>query len=143
MHPDKTYITLQKLDKKLTKFVKALRKSFNKKRQILPFGVNKITFRVDISLLHSEYCQLSYYDGETRKAVIKELFGKANRVYFNYFNSDDVPDYFKIFINTKSKFDVCTVSITTNSGVREMRFEVACNYPSGQWFFCYLKQTHN
>lgn len=141
MHPSQTYSYLQKLDRALTRFVKRTRQFFRKKRQMLPLNVGKITFQVEISLLQTDYFQLSYYDGENRKGVIKEFFGKKNKVYFEYLNKEDVPDYFKIFINSKSDFEICTISILSSEGSREIRFEIARNYPYGKWFFCYLSKS--
>lgn len=141
MHPSQTYSFLQKKQSQLMRLVKKFSRFFRKRRQLLPFAVSKITYQVEISLLHTDYIQISYYDGENRKAVIKECFGKKNRIYFSYLSREEVPDYFKIFVNSKSSFEVCSVSILSSEYQHEMRFEISSNYPSGQWFFCYLRKT--
>lgn len=143
MHPDQTAQYLQKLDARLNRFIKGLRRRFVDSAPLLPFNSNKISFQVKISLLHSEYCQVSYYDGENKKAAIIELFGKSNTLLLKYDTDQDVPDYFKIFINSKFQFDVCTVSIISLKGIHETRFEVNNNFPSGQWFFCLLDKNNH
>jgi hypothetical protein len=142
MHPSQTYSFLQKKHSQLKGLVRNFSIFFRKRRQLLPFAVSKITYQIEVSLLHTDYIQISYYDGENKKAVIKECFGKKNRIYFSYLNREEVPDYFKIFVNTKSSLEVCTVSILSSEYQHEMRFEISKNYPSGQWYFCYLRKSH-
>jgi hypothetical protein len=138
MHPDQTAQYLQKLDAKLNQFVKSLKHRFGQSAPILSFSSSKITFQVKITLLHTDYCQVSYYDGENKKASIVELFGKSNILLLKYAADDEIPDYFKIFVNSKFHFDVCTITVISHKGINETRFEINNNFPSGQWYFCYL-----
>jgi hypothetical protein len=138
MHPDETTPYLQKLKTRFALTIKKSLKILRSKKRMIPFSVNKISYQVKILISNTDYCQVSYYDGENRKVVLKELFGKENILYFHYQTQSDVPEYFKIFINNKSKCDLCLVTIFSIKGIRELRFDVANNFPSGQWFICNL-----
>lgn len=141
MHPDQTALYLQKLDARLSKFIKSVKRRFGQTAPMLSFSASKITFQVKITLLHSDYCQVSYYDGDNKKATIIELFGKSNVVLMKYGTDEEVPDYFRIFINSRFHFDVCTVTIISHRGIHETRFEVNNNFPSGKWFFCFFNKS--
>lgn len=143
MHPDQTALYLQKLDARLSKLIKSVRQRFGQGAPMLSFSTSKITFQVEITLLHSDYCQVSYYDGDKKKASIVELFGKSNVLLMKYGTDEEVPDYFRIFINSRFHFDVCTVAIISLKGIHETRFEVNNNFPSGQWFFCLLDKNNH